>query len=213
MMHDIFATSMGGSYETRAGEELIERGSWNYRGYGNAEIAMDADGELVRSQDRYAIKLHSVERQVDDITLTTWNDQDAARKLVIHAVVAGHDISVSVSDGDDDVKEGNISVPDETIYDGPSPLWVVHLMMVSMVPEDQVITTPFVRFGLTADDVRGGFYQVERKGPLVTFTALDTDGSSQGRVEIDLADDGVPMVIRDGDFRTEIIRIPQVAGL
>ncbi len=211
MMHDIFATSMAGSYETRAGEELLERGSWNYRGYGNAEIAMHAEGESADGEERYRLDLHSVERQVDDILLCSWipDDENVQGKFEVRVAVAGHELNVSVNDGDGDAKEGVISVPDETIYDGPSPIWLIHLMMVSPMPADRVVTTPFVRFGLNADEVRGGFYRVARRDSLISMTELDEEGVEQGTVEIELADDGVPMTIRDGAYRTDVVRIPQ----
>lgn len=213
MMHDIYAASMAGHYETRAGDELIERGEWSYQGYGNAEITMEAKGERLRRGKGFSLNLHSVERQIDQFAISNWSIPEEQGRTLIRGTITGHDIDLHITGGDGDTHEGSVSVPDETVYDGPSPIWMIHLMLVAPPPGDRAVTTPYVRLGLDADDVQAGFYRVSRQEKLITLADLDEEGNEVNHMEIEITEDGCPTVIRYGDMVTEVVRVPQVAGL
>jgi|GEM_PF-4192672 len=213
MLHDIFATSMSGTYETRMGDELVERGSWSYRGYGNAEIALEASGERISGGRMFSVRLHSVELQADQFAIASWTGVEEQERIEIRGEIAGSDINLHITGAGGDLHEGRVSVPEETVYGGPSPIWLIYQMIATPVPDDRVITTPFVRFGLDADDTGGGFYRVSRSGLHIVMTELDEDGAEIGRLDVDVADDGCPTIIRHGDLVTTVTRVPRVAGL
>ncbi len=207
MLNDIFATSMGGHFQTTSGGAVVEGGTWSYRGYGSAEIAMTAESTLADGGIRYAIDIHSAERQLDAITMNVWG-KDGGEKLRLGASIAGHQIELLVKDGDAE-RSGTLTVPDETVYNGPSPIWFVHLFLASPPPADRTVVTPFVALGLHADAISSGFYRVTRAGEMVTMELLNNDGETQSTIEVTLSDDGCPTLIRSGKVVTEIVRVPQ----
>lgn len=206
--------SMSGNYETRIGERIIEQGSWSYQGHGNAEIAMEASGERVEGGMMFSVTMHSVELQTDLFTISSWiGRENQEHKTSIRGEIAGYTINLHISGGDGTVHDGSVAVPEETVYDGPSPIWLIHLMMTWPLPVDRVITAPFVRFGLSADDNDVGFYRFSRGDSRVLIDELDSEGIEQRRIEIELADDGCPTSIRRGDMLTQVIRVPEAIGL
>lgn len=217
MLNDIFATSMGGTYNTREGEELIERGTWSYRGHGSAEITVNALADRPLEGLSFEVTLHSAERQIGLISLEMWESGMQDEKITVRAHIAGQQMAIQLLDAEGNKHEGNLSVPEETVFLGPSPVWLVHLMMTAPLPEDRTITTPYVAFGLHGDDVEGGFYRLERRGGVVLIAVLDADGNEiipadigNGipGLEVILADDGCPEIIRAGRVVTELIRVP-----
>jgi hypothetical protein len=207
MLNDIFATSMGGHFQTTEDGAVIERGTWSYRGYGSAEIALHAEAELPRTGARYTLDIHSAETQLDTIALTALKG-DGSKSLDLRVSIAGHEFDLSVDDGAEK-REGHLSVPDETIYDGPSPIWLIHLLIVDPIPEDRTVVTPFVALGLSAEEIRSGFFRVSRAGLEITMEVLDNDGNPESTVQVTVADDGCPELVRSGNTVTEIVRVPQ----
>lgn len=206
--------SMSGNYETRTGEQIIEKGSWSYQGHGNAEIAMEASGERLEEGVRFSTTMHSVELQTDLFTISCWTGGETQEhQTIIHGEIAGYTINLHISGGDGTQHDGAVSVPEETIYNGPSPIWLIHLMMTWPLPDDRIVTAPFVRFGLGADDNDGGFYRFSRAHKRVLIDELDSEGNERHRLEIELADDGCPISIRRGDVFTQVIRVPEAIGL
>jgi hypothetical protein len=206
MINDIFATSMHGRYSTNQSGRLIEEGEWTYRGFGNAEIAMTASATRPVDGSAYELRLHSVERQLDGIAFRSTGGDLPTRAF--EAKITGHIVTVSAPGDEGKEETGNFSVPPETIYDGPSPIWLIHLVMTAPPPTDRMPTTPVVRFGLATGELVGGFYRIERAGNDVTATVLDKDGSQIDTLSILLAEDGCPTRIVRGDLETEIVRLP-----
>ena len=210
MLNDIFATSMTGRFETTRDGEVVERGNWSYRGYGNAEITMTADAETTTTGVRYDVRLHSAERQVDEFFVRE-SEGDRARQE-FRALVAGHTVSLSTVDAGGATVEGTVQVPDETIYDGPSPVWLIHLVMTAPPPTDKVINTPVVRYDIGRGELVGGAYIVSRNGNTVFIQVVDDEGNHRDDLIVELAEDGCPRFIRSSGAVTEIVRIPIAAG-
>ncbi len=207
MLNDIFATSMSGEYRTRDGENIVEQGSWSYKGYGNAEIDMKAEGESGADDLRYAIMLHSAERQLNYVECNArWSENGSDQSRHMHADISGYQIAVRL--GDDDHPVGNVTAPDEAVYDGPSPIWLIHLMLTALPPVDREVTTPVVYFDAKRGALQGEFYRVSRKGLTVNVAVLDGKGEAIASKEIELSDDGCPRRIRSGERETEIVRLP-----
>jgi hypothetical protein len=203
MINDIFATSMHGRYTTSANGTIVETGEWTYRGYGNAEITMSATADRADANLRYELRLHSVERQLDEIFFRPHGE---AGPRPFHARIAGHIVSINEPDGE--ALLGNLNVPPETVYDGPSPIWLVHLVMTAPPPTDREITTPVVRLSLDDGEFHGGFYRLERSGNNIAVSKLDKEGVALGSMSVILAEDGCPRrVVTDGS-ETEIVRLP-----
>src|SRR5687768_3909994 len=139
MLNDIFATSMHGRFATTEAGTLVESGEWSYRGYGNAELALTASGERPAENLRYELRLHSVERQLDEIFFRSLAGEQPTRSF--HATIAGHVLSLTAPNVDGDSAVGNLAVPPETIYAGPSPIWLLHLVMTAPPPRDRAVTT------------------------------------------------------------------------
>ncbi|MEP7219147.1 MAG: hypothetical protein ABI876_09535 [Bacteroidota bacterium] len=206
MLNDIFAASMSGHYETSSGGAIIERGTWSYRGFGSAEIEMKAGAERPADALRFAVELHSAERQIDRFTIATRDQATDQQKIAIKASIAGHLLTVDFSDPSG-THNGTLSFPDETIHLGPSPIWFIHLMLVDLIPTDRVITTPFIRYGLDSNSIGSGFYRVSRAGLDVRMELIDETGTVESVVEILLAEDGCPKKIMDGETTTEVVRL------
>jgi hypothetical protein len=218
MLNDIYATSMSGTYQTREGEEQIERGTWSYRGHGSAEITVHALAERGLEGVDFEVTVHSAERQVGLVSLEMWESGIDDERITVRAHIAGSQMDIQIVDAEGSKHEGTLSVPDETVFLGPSPVWLVHMMMTSPVPEDRAITTPYVAFGLHGDDVEGGFYRLTRHGNIVSIAVLDADGAEiipadigngVPGLEIILADDGCPEIIRSGRVVTDLVRVPE----
>jgi hypothetical protein len=207
MLNDIFATSMAGEYTTRDGGTIVEQGSWSYQGYGNAEITMKAEGESNSDRLRFTLLLHSSERQLNTIEFNArWSQDGNEHRRDVHADIAGYQISLR--EGENDQPMGNLTAPDEAIYDGPSPIWLIHLMMTALPPVDREVTTPVIYFDAMRGALQGEFYRVSRKGLQVSLEVLDDSGERIGLKEIELSDDGCPRRISIGECETEISRIP-----
>jgi hypothetical protein len=216
-MNDIYATSMAGSYVTRDGDRLVEQGKWSYRGYGNAEVTMEATGEL--DGINFSLEFHSVETRADHVRLAIRQKEDADRVTTIRADIAGRSLDVKVEGVDGETHSGTLDVPEGVIFDGPSPIWLIHTMIVDPIPGDRTIVNPFIRFGAHPDEeLTGGFYRFERDGHTVTVALLDEDGNERVPEETEggspitvlLHDDGFPSTILSGRFRTEIVRDPMI---
>lgn len=206
MLNDIFATSMHGRYSTTESGRLVEQGEWTYRGFGNAEITLSASAERPDESLRYELRLHSVERQLDEVYFRSLTDDVPTRAY--HAKVAGHILTVATPEEDGGEVIGNLSVPSETVYVGPSPIWLVHLVMTAPPPTDRLVTTPVVSFDIDSGELRGGFYRLEREGNIIAACVLDEKGNERGTITLTLAEDGCPKRIVSGDVDTEIVRLP-----
>jgi len=218
MLNDIFAMAMAGTYETRDGDTVIERGAWRYRGHGSAEITLSASAERPVEGTGFSLELHSAERQLDGIALDIWEKRAADKKMQIKVLISGHQLDISFTDSDGVRHQGVLSCPDETVFMGPSPIWMVHLMLTAPIPSDRMITTPYVALGLHGEDIEGGFYRITRVANRVSIAVLDADGNEilpadigNGipGLEVIVTDDGVPATIRAGRFVTELVRIPE----
>lgn len=211
MMRDIFATGMGGTFTSRKGDQVLQDGRWSYEGYGNAEIRMEAVGQSVDGGHQYAVRLHSAERAIDSVHCkVTWTED--GREVMQHfdADIVGLDVTIRTMRGDESF-EGSISIPDQTFFDGPSPIWLIHAMMTDLPPEDREITAPVAAFDPRTGALVGGFYRFIRSGLTVTAHRLDEEGRQIDQVEIRLADDGCPTSIVADDVITEIVRVPRPA--
>jgi hypothetical protein len=209
MLNDIFATSMAGEYTTRRGDTIAEQGRWDYTGYGNAEIRMTASGEISEDSLKYDLMIHSAERQLDEVTLNFRQVQDGHdTEQRLRAVIAAHDVAIEYNDGKND-RKGSLSAPEEAVYDGPSPIWMIHLMLVELPPEDREIITPVIYVDPRDGALEGGIYRLKRDGLRVDVVEMSAEGEERGRQSIELADDGCPRFIRNGDRTTEILRFPQ----
>jgi hypothetical protein len=208
MLNDIFATSMAGEYTTQRGETIAEHGTWEYKGYGNAEIRMSATGEIAGDSLKYDLMIHSAERQIDEVRLNFQQRQDGEdSRQQLRAVIAGHDIALEYNDGRND-RVGSLSAPEEAVYDGTSPIWMIHLMMVELPPEDREVITPVLYLDAHDGALEGRLYRFKRDGLLVEVVKMNEEGEERGRQSIELADDGCPRIIRSGDTTTEILRFP-----
>jgi hypothetical protein len=206
MLNDIFATSMHGRYITTGSGTIVEEGEWSYRGFGNAEITMAASAERPVESLRYELRLHSAERQLDEIYFRSLTDDVPTRAF--HAKMAGHVLMLATPDDDGGEALGNLTVPPETVYDGPSPIWLIHLMMTAPPPTDRILTTPVVRFTLDTGEIEGDFYRIVRDGNTVSATHLDKEGAEVGSIVLTLDEDGCPRRIVCGATETEILRLP-----
>ena len=99
------------------------------------------------------------------------------------------------------------------MYDGPSPIWLIHMMMTAPPPEDREITAPFVRLDAESGEFRQGFFRVSRKGPTVRLLELDKEGVEHDLHVISLAEDGCPRRIQSGTAEIEIVRTPRAVGV
>jgi hypothetical protein len=206
MINDIYATSMHGRYTTTESGRLVEQGEWSYRGFGNAEITMAASAERPVESLRYELRLHSAERQLDEVYFRSLTDDVQTRAF--HAKLAGHVLTLATPEDDGGEVIGNLTVPPETIYDGPSPIWLIHLAMTAPPPTDRLLTTPVVRFSIDSGELGGLFYRLEREGNDIAACMLDEEGTEKGTIRIALAEDGCPKRIVCGATETEIVRLP-----
>jgi hypothetical protein len=206
MLNDIFATSMHGRYSTTESGRIVEQGEWSYRGFGNGEITMSASAERPVECMNYELRLHSAERQLDEIYFRSLTDDVPTRAF--HAKIAGHILTVAAPEDDGGDVIGNLTVPPETVYDGPSPIWLIHLVMTAPPPTDRLLTTPVVRFSLDSGELGGLYYRIEREGNNIAASVLDEKGNAQGGITINLAEDGCPKRIVAGATETEILRLP-----
>jgi len=204
---------MEGTFETRRGEEIVEKGTWSYRGFGNAEIELHADGEIPQEHLRYDVRIHSAERQLEHVRATSFAvGHDGDRPHSLSAVIAGSEIQLTVIDPDGSSREGRLSVPDETVYDGISPIWLIHLFIVDLPPADRQVVTPVISFGPRHGAVEGAFYRVRRDGAEAILETLDEAGRMTERRHVLLAEDGCPTRIESADTVTDIVRIPVTVG-
>jgi hypothetical protein len=217
MLNDIYALSMGGHYESRRDGEIIERGTWSYKGHGNAEITLEASTGPGPAPILYEVRVHSAERQIDEFQCESGPGGDSsssgAGRQSISAKVTGHLVEMRVNNQDGEPFEGVVSVPPETVYDGPSPVWMIHLMMTAPPPADREVTTPFVRLDPLTGGMTEGFFRVWRSDATVRLLELNIDGEEVEEWELELADDGCPRFIRNSRMEQEVIRVPQVIGL
>lgn len=211
MLNDIFAASMSGHYETSSDGAVVERGTWSYRGFGSAEIELKAGAERPGDALRFAVEIHSAERQIDRFTISSRDQATGQQQIAMKASIAGHLITVDYTDAAG-THNGSLSFPDETIHLGPSPIWFIHLMLVDVIPTDRVITTPFIRYGLDPDSISSGFFRVSRAGLDVRMELIDDTGAVESVVEILLADDGCPQKITAGGTTTEVVRLATALG-
>jgi hypothetical protein len=206
MLNDIFATSMHGRYSTTEAGRIVEQGEWSYRGFGNAEITITASAERPDDALRFELRLHSAERQLDDVELRALEGEVPTRTL--HAKIAGHVMTLESANGDGDESLGNLSVPPETVFDGPSPIWLIHLVMTAPPPTDRVVTTPVVRFMLEGGGAPGIFYRFTRDANRIAIAVLDDQGVETSSMSLRLDEDGCPRHIASGATETEILRLP-----
>ncbi|MBC8144977.1 MAG: hypothetical protein H7X80_05280 [bacterium] len=206
MINDIFATSMQGRFIVRNSGDVVEQGEWTYRGFGNAEIAMTAVAERVDGGLNYELRIHSVERQLDDIQFRSQSGGVPTRAF--NAKIAGHTMTLATPDEHGGEEIGNLALPPETIFDGPSPIWFIHLALTAPPPTDRVVTTPIIRFNISTGDFDGGFYRLKSDGKDVSVSALDTDGVETGTLAFTISDDGFVSQIRVGESEIEVQRLP-----
>lgn len=218
MLNDIYAMEMAGTYETREGDTVIERGTWRYSGHGSAEITMTANSERPEEGIAFSLEIHSAERQLDGIALDMWEMRATDRRMQIRVLIAGHQLDIAFTDSDGVRHQGVLSFPEETVFMGPSPIWMVHLMLTAPIPTDRSITTPYVALGLHGEDIEGGFYRLTRVGNTISIGVLDADGkelipadigNGVPGLEVIVTDDQVPATIRAGRYVTELVRIPE----
>jgi hypothetical protein len=207
MLNDIFATSMSGEYHTTGSDKTEERGTWEYVGYGNAEIRMTAKGESPSDGTSYELMIHSAERQLDEIEFRSNRGSGNGDADFFRATIAGHDMSVHRRSGDRE-QFGSITAPDESIHDGPSPIWMIHLMMIAPPPVDREIIAPVIYLDDKHEVVSGRFYRFRRDGLKVEVAQLNEEGELQDHFTIELADDGCPQMIHRNGATTEILRLP-----
>lgn len=206
MLNDIFATSMHGRFSTTDSGQVVERGEWSYRGFGNAELTLAASSERPVDNVRYELRIHSAERQLDEIFFRTLTDGSPTRAF--HSKIAGHVMTIATPEDDGGELIGNLSVPPETVYDGPSPIWLIHLMMTAPPPTDRSLTTPVVRFSVESGEIGGCFFKLERRENDITIRELDGDGTETDIIAVTLDEDGCPRLITRGTLETEIVRLP-----
>jgi hypothetical protein len=213
MLNDIYALSMGGRFESRRDGAIVEQGTWSYRGHGNAEITLEASTGPGPAPFLYDVRLHSAERQIDEFQCdSSSGDSGADSRRSITARVTGHIVELKVMNADGEPFSGNVNVPVETIYDGPSPIWMIHLMMTALPPADHEVSTPFVRLDPVSGGMTEGFFRVWRNGSIVKLLEMNIDGESVEEWEIELSDDGCPRFIRNSLIEQEIIRTPHTTG-
>lgn len=213
MINDIYATSMHGHYHRTADGSVVERGSWSYRGYGNAEIELTADvqcNDAVGS--RFRLRVHSAERQIDAFDVErSWTENTAERRSSIHAVRDGMFLRIEADGFGSEHLSGELELPPESIFDGPTPIWLIHLMMTALPPEDRTTTSPVITVRIDGSEFGGGFYTVSRSGADVQFTAIDSDGNATESWTVHVADDGCPERVTGNGTAVEIVRTPHVA--
>ena len=209
MLNDIYALSMGGRFESRRDGAVVEQGTWSYRGHGNAEITLEASNAPGPAQLLYEVRVHSVERQIDEFQCeSSSGEAGVTSRRSVAARVTGHTVELKASNSDAEPFAGIVNVPVETVYDGPSPVWMIHLMMTALPPSDHEVTTPFVRLDPLSGGMTEGFFRVWRSGSLVKLLELNIDGESVDEWEIEISDDGCPRFIRNSRMEQEIIRVP-----
>ena len=206
MINDIYATSMHGRYTTTESGRVVETGEWTYEGFGNAELTLSATAERPEEGLRYELRIHSVERQLDEVYFRSHTDDVPMNSF--SARIAGHIMTVATPDEDGAELIGNLDVPPETVFDGPSPIWLVHLVMTAPPPSDRFLTTPVVRFNIDRGVLNGGFYRIARRDNTITASMLDEKGVERGDFTLTLAEDGCPKSIVCGVLETEILRLP-----
>jgi hypothetical protein len=208
MLNDVFALSMGGRYSTTRGDQLFESGEWGYRGYGNAEVTMHATGQLLLDGISYHLRIHGSERQLNEVYCRSAKKNSPSEEL--SAVIGGRSMDVTLSGGDrQKLHSGVLSVPDEAIFMGPSPIWYIYMMMILPPPTDRQVTAPALKFALGPVGVNEELYLIDRAGARIRIARIDVKGVETAQSELWLAEDGVPTHIRSGDFATEVLRIPQ----
>lgn len=209
MLRDIFATSMGGTFRTTVDNALIDHGEWSYQGYGNAEIAMKATGSVAETGVSYSLRFHSAEFQIDSIGYRAeWSEEGNPVVQELDAEIVGLDVKIRTRRGQESF-EGDLTVPDQTVYDGPSPIWMIHLMLSDLPPDGRQITAPAAIFDPHTGGLVGGFFKFERTGLEVSVRRMDEEANVIDHVTILLADDGCPRQIRAEQRVTEIIRVPR----
>lgn len=213
MLNDIYALTMGGHYVSRRDGQIVEQGTWSYRGHGNAEITLEASTAAGPGPIAYDVRLHSAERQIDEFhCLSRSSESPSETRRTVAARVTGHMVEMKVMNEEGDPFEGTVSVPPETVYHGPSPIWMIHLMMTAPPPADHEVTTPFVRLDPVTGGMSEGFFKVWRSDLLVRLLELNVDGEEVEEWEIEMADDACPRFIRNRLIEQEIIRVPQTIG-
>lgn len=213
MMRDIFATSMGGTFEMKAADTLIETGRWSYQGYGNAEIGMEAEGEILESGLRYSLRIHSAEYQMGSVNYrAVWSEDGEEVIQEFQAEIVGVDVKIKTTRGSETF-DGDLTIPDATIFDGPSPIWMIHTMLTTPPPGDRQITAPVAVFDPKTGGVVGGLFRFQRTGSEVAVTRMDEDGDVVDHLTIHLADDGCPQSMHARQWEMAILRTPHSADL
>lgn len=206
MINDIFATSMQGRFTVAESGRVVEEGEWTYTGYGNAEIAMTAVGERADRSLRYELRIHSVELQLDSIEFMS--RAEGTPESGFKASVAGNMMTVDSKDDAGAIQTSTIAIPPETIFDGPSPIWMMHVAMSSAPPTDRMVTTPVVVLNVDSGEFLRGFYRFASDGKLILVSILNASGDEVGSLEMTVADDGIIVRI-DGNGRSiDIARLP-----
>src|SRR4051812_39560729 len=124
MLNDLYSTAMAGRFENRGGGGLFERGGWGFNRFGNDENNPHCAADCAAAGLGYSLTIHSAERQMDRVELTVQEGRDPSPSLTLRADMAGSLLNVDVTDNDGGHNSGNLSVPDEVIYLGPSPIWL-----------------------------------------------------------------------------------------
>jgi hypothetical protein len=178
---------------------------------------MNAKAERPAEHLSFDVMIHSAERQLGRMVLEVGEKEAEGDAMTVSASVAGHLLDIELKDSQGNAHSGTLSIPEETIFMGPSPIWLVHLMLTAPIPEDRMVTAPYVALGLHGDDIEGGFYRFARAGNIVSIAVLDADGNEMipadigngiPGLEVILADDGCPEIIRAGRYVTEVVRVP-----
>ena len=220
MIKDIYATSMHGHYTTTRADGDIETGRWSYRGYGNAEIELIAESDCSDNVETcLRVVVHSAERQLDAFEIDTrWNENTARRHVRLLGEKEGIYLKLRGEGLADEPLDAEFDLPPETIIDGPSPLFLIHLMMTALPAEDREVTTPVVKVSERVGEFTSGFYRVSRSGRDIAIVELDKQGEELGSISIRVADDGCPERIERARRlterhaeHTEIVRTPHVA--
>jgi hypothetical protein len=210
-MNDIYSTSMNGRYRMFKDDQQIESGDWHYRGYGNAEIELESTARReADSQRRLHVRIHSAESTIDrfEVTLDEGLEAEPARWSAEGERV-GVFLKMSVEPEHGDAFEGGLDIPPDLMLDGPSPLWLIHRMMVAMPPSDRDLVVPVARLQTGTGEVATGFARMRRSADQVHMVELENDGSQRTQSTIQLADDGFPREIHGEGYRIEILRLPQ----
>ena len=179
-----------------------------YRGYGNAEIRLEAHGETDATS--YSLTLHSAERRIDRFEFSARSTgRDApSGDYGFSAIVNGHELALSSVESGREAHR-NLAVPDEVVFDGPSPLWLIHLLVVTPPPADRTVTTPVLIFDENGGAMKGQFYRFERRGDELDIATLDQQGEVLQTFSVRVSESGVPALISSEDTVTEIMMMPQ----